>query len=76
LGVDLGQENTVVARDRRRGLGSERRLGGSKSILDCGVWSNLSIEYPARDKLGYDPLVVRVAASLKPGHGYDNPNCP
>jgi len=47
-----------------------------KSMLDCGVWSDLSIEYPARDKLGYDPLVVRAAASLKPGHGYDNPNCP
>jgi serine/threonine-protein kinase len=47
-----------------------------KSILDCRVWSDLSIEYPAGDKLRYDPLVVRVAASLKPGHGYDNPNCP
>jgi hypothetical protein len=52
------------------------RIFYRKSILDCGVWSDLSIEYPARDKLGYDPLVVHVAASLKPGQGYDNPNCP
>lgn len=46
-----------------------------KSLLNCGIWNDLSIEYPARDKAEYDPLVVHVAASLKPGRGYNFVPC-
>jgi hypothetical protein len=46
-----------------------------KSLLNCGIWNDLSIEYPARDKAEYDPLVAHVAASLKPGRGYNFVPC-
>ncbi len=46
-----------------------------KSILNCNAWSELSIEYPAREKAQFDGLVVHVAASLKAGRGYGSPDC-
>lgn len=44
-----------------------------KSILSCRdtIWNDVSIEYPAAEKEKYDPLVARVAASLREGRGYD-----
>lgn len=44
-----------------------------KSILSCRdtIWNDVSIEYPAAEKGKYDPLVARVAASLREGRGYD-----
>lgn len=44
-----------------------------KSLLSCGdqVWNNLHIEYPAEDKAKYDKLVAHMAASLRPGVGYN-----
>jgi hypothetical protein len=44
-----------------------------KSLLSCDdqVWNNLHIEYPAEDKAKYDKLVAHMAASLRPGVGYN-----
>jgi hypothetical protein len=44
-----------------------------KALLSCKdtVWNDLQIEYPADDKAKYDSLVAHIAASLKPGSGYD-----
>ena len=32
-----------------------------------------SITYPAAAKLSYDPLVARMAKSLRPGRGFQSP---
>jgi serine/threonine-protein kinase len=44
-----------------------------KSLLSCGdqVWNTLTVEYPAQDKSKYDKLVAHMAASLRPGMGYN-----
>jgi serine/threonine-protein kinase len=47
-----------------------------KSVLNCGIWNDVSIEYPAVEKAKYDVLVVHVAASLEPGRGYSRRPCP
>lgn len=45
------------------------RIFYRKSLLSCNgaIWNNLSIEYPASEKKKFDPLVTRVARSLRPG---------
>jgi len=49
------------------------RIFYRKSLLSCGdqVWNNLYVEYPARDKARFDRLVSHMAASLRPGEGYN-----
>ncbi|MCW2282555.1 serine/threonine-protein kinase [Rhodoblastus acidophilus] len=49
------------------------RIFYRKALLSCGdqVWNNISIEYPAQDKAKYDKLVAHMAASLRPGIGYN-----
>jgi hypothetical protein len=47
-----------------------------KSVLHCGIWNDVSIEYPAGEKTKYDALVVHVAASLAPGRGDAHLPCP
>lgn len=49
----------------------------AKHILSCRdqVWNSVHIEYPARDKTAYDPLVTRVARSLRPGRGGQVEDC-
>jgi hypothetical protein len=49
------------------------RIFYRKTVLSCDdtIANDLSIEYPAADKEKYDPLVAHVAASLRPGKGYD-----
>jgi hypothetical protein len=48
------------------------RIFYRKSLLSCGdtIWNSVSLEYPASEKRKYDPLVARVAASLRAGKGY------
>jgi hypothetical protein len=60
--------NWVVLSGTRDG-----RIFYKKSLLSCGdqVWNNLYIEYPAEDKVIYDKLVSHMAASLRPGEGYN-----
>ncbi|PWB81982.1 MAG: hypothetical protein C3F11_13490 [Methylocystaceae bacterium] len=43
-----------------------------KSILSCNgtIWNSVSIRYPSVEKGKFDPLVVRVAGSLRSGRGY------
>jgi len=47
-----------------------------KSVLNCGIWNDVSIEYPVQEKAKYDALVVHVAASLEPGRGDARLPCP
>jgi serine/threonine-protein kinase len=48
-----------------------------KSILSCRdtVWNSVVIEYPAARKAALDPLVARVAGSLKQGRGFQAESC-
>ena len=45
-----------------------------KALISCHdtVSNNVEIEYPAAEKEKYDALVAHVAASLRPGPGYQN----
>jgi len=65
------QGNVVVVSGTRAD-----RIFYRKSVLNCAIWNDVSIEYPAKDKTRYDPLVAHVAGSLKPGRGYDFLPCP
>ncbi len=51
------------------------RIFYRKSLLGCGVANDLAIEYPAAKKARYDALVGQVAASLRPGQGYQVSGC-
>jgi serine/threonine-protein kinase len=44
-----------------------------KALISCKdtVWNDVQIEYPVEDKAKYDSLVTHIAASLRPGSGYD-----
>jgi serine/threonine-protein kinase len=44
-----------------------------KSLLSCGgqVWNTLELDYPADEKQKYDKLAAHMAASLRPGVGYN-----
>jgi hypothetical protein len=44
-----------------------------KALISCKdiVWNDVEIVYPAEDKAKYDSLVAHIAASLRPGSGYD-----
>ena len=46
-------------------------------VLSCrnSVWNGVEITYPKAKKAAFDPLVGHIAASLKPGVGYNNPDC-
>ena len=48
------------------------RIFYRKTRLSCGgtVANNVSLEYPASEKVRYGPLVAHVEASLKPGDGW------
>ena len=52
------------------------RIFYRKSLLTCGVWNDVSMEYPAADKAEFDAIVGHVAASLKGGHGAGSIPCP
>jgi hypothetical protein len=45
------------------------RIFYRKSLLSCKgtVWNSVSIDYPAAQKKKFDPIVTRVARSLRPG---------
>ena len=49
----------------------------AKHLLSCSdqVWNNLTIEYPARQKAMYEPLVAHVAKSLRPGRSAQVEEC-
>ncbi|MCW2276050.1 hypothetical protein GJ654_17530 [Rhodoblastus acidophilus] len=51
----------------------DNRIFYRKAVLSCGdqVWNTLTIEYPAEEKARYDRLVSHMAASLRPGIGYN-----
>lgn len=53
------------------------RIFYRKALLGCGgtVWHSISLDYPAVDKKAFDPLVARVAASLRGGKGYGTGDC-
>jgi serine/threonine-protein kinase len=61
-------ENWIVLSGTRNGLIFYR-----KALLSCHdqVWNDLDIDYPEQDKAKYDPLVAHMAASLRPGAGYN-----
>ena len=46
-------------------------------VLSCknSVWNGVEITYPKAKKAEFDPIVSHIAASLKPGIGYNNPDC-
>ena len=46
-------------------------------VLSCKdtVWNGVEISYPKAQKQAFDPLVSHIAASLKPGIGFNNPDC-
>ena len=48
-----------------------------RSLLSCkdGVWNSVEIIYPKAQKAVFDPIVAHIAASLKPGTGYNNADC-
>jgi hypothetical protein len=46
-----------------------------KSILSCGIWNDLVVDYPAAQKAAFDPIVTHIAASLKAGRGSDFVPC-
>jgi hypothetical protein len=75
-----GETISYRRRDRRSLVVSGRRgdtVFYRKSILSCRdtVWSSLAIEYPAARKAALDPLVSRVAGSLKQGRGLQADAC-
>lgn len=51
------------------------RIFYRKSLLTCGVWNDMSLDYPAADKARFDPIVAHVAASLKGTRGADGTPC-
>jgi hypothetical protein len=61
--------NWIVLSGTRNG----GRLFYRKALLSCGdrIWNDLDVEYPADDKAKFDKLVAHMAASLRPGDGYD-----
>jgi hypothetical protein len=48
-----------------------------KHLLSCRnqIWNSVYLEYPAAQKATYDPIVARVAKSLRAGPGYQIANC-
>jgi serine/threonine-protein kinase len=48
-----------------------------KSLLSCNgtIWNDLSIEYPASQKVVFMRMVERIARSLKAGSGYQVEGC-
>lgn len=48
-----------------------------KHLLSCRnqIWNSVYLEYPASQKAVYDPIVARVAKSLRAGPGYQIANC-
>src|SRR4051812_38520896 len=78
--AEPGETNSYRRGDRRSLVVSGRRgdtVFYRKSILSCRdtVWSSLAIEYPAARKAALDPLVSRVAGSLKQGRGLQADAC-
>jgi serine/threonine-protein kinase len=75
---EKGREGEAVAYRLRKAnwiVRSGTRGGAifySKALISCRdtVWNGVDIEYPASEKEKYDALVAHVAASLKPGAGY------
>jgi serine/threonine-protein kinase len=51
------------------------RIFYRKSLLTCDVWNDVSLDYPAADKVKYDAIVAHVAASLKGSRGLDSGPC-
>ncbi|WP_374547790.1 hypothetical protein [Rhodoblastus sp.] len=62
------RDNWIVLSGTRNG-----RIFYRKAILSCGgeVWNDLDIDYPVEEKTEYDALAAHIAASLRPGSGYD-----
>jgi hypothetical protein len=48
-----------------------------KHLLSCRnqIWNSVYLEYPAAQKATYDPIVARLAKSLRAGPGYQIKNC-
>ncbi|MBB4199131.1 hypothetical protein CCR94_16670 [Rhodoblastus sphagnicola] len=61
-------DNWIVVSGTRNG-----RVFYRKALLSCGdrVWNDLDIDYPEQDKAKFDAIVGHMAASLRPGAGYD-----
>ncbi|WP_363348356.1 hypothetical protein [Methylocystis echinoides] len=53
------------------------RIFYRKSLLGCSgtVWNSVSLDYPAAAKAAFDPIVARVAGSLRGGKGYATGAC-
>lgn len=53
------------------------RIFYRKSLLGCGgtVWHSVLLDYPAANKKAFDPIVTRVAGSLRGGEGYGTGDC-
>jgi serine/threonine-protein kinase len=77
---NAGETVTYRRRDRRAVTVSGTRgdrIFYRRSILSCHdtVWNTVQIEYPAARKAAFDPLVARVARSLRQGRGAQAEGC-
>jgi serine/threonine-protein kinase len=63
----IGPSSVVVS-----GFKGEDRIFYRRSVTSCRnqIWNSVSIEYPASEKLTFDPIVQRVSASLRAGSGW------
>ena len=77
---DEGETITYKVRQGRMvvvsGLNGNR-IFYRKSLLSCRdqIWNNISIEYPATRKAGFDALVTHVAGALRSGQSVQIPDC-
>jgi len=53
-----------------KGKGDKRRMFYEKVLLDKGTFSGVSIVYPEAHKAAWNPVVVKIARSLRAGKGH------
>jgi hypothetical protein len=78
--ADDGETITYRVKQERMSVVSGTRGGVifyRKATLSCNdqIVNRVSIEYPAARKAAFDSLVTHVAASLRPGRGFQTEDC-